>query len=146
MSTVRTLLDKIKQGGVYSIPPDAPVMKALELMAEKQIGALLVMDGEECVGIFTERDYARKGEVQGRSAGKTAVRALMTPEPIHSVSSFTQLEECLATMDNYKIRHLPVREDGKIVGMISIRDVVHGIVEHQIFLEQQFRSYITGQT
>lgn len=145
MSVVRALLDNIKQEGkIHNISPDASVLEALQLMAKEQIGALLVMEDGDCIGIFTERDYARKGELQERAAKSTNIREVMTGEPLHTVSPLTTLEECLAVMDSHHVRHLPVKDGAKVVGIISIRDVVHGVVDYQIFLMQQFQNYIGG--
>lgn len=147
MSTVRSLLKTIGQKEVLSIEPRAGVLDAIRKMRDHKIGALLVMEKGDFQGIVTERDYAWKVELDGRSAHETPVREIMTPASyVHTVTPFTTLEECLALMNSYHIRHLPVVENGKVVGIISIRDVVQGIVEHQIFLLQQFQGYISGRT
>lgn len=146
MSTVRSLLDDIKQSGVFNIAPDSTVFDAIKSMQDNEVGALLVMEGDEFVGIVTERDYTWKVELEERTAKNTLVNQIMTPDSAEfsKVSPFTSLEECLALMDEHKIRHLPVMEDGKVVGIISIRDVVHGFVLHQTFLAQQFLEWMSG--
>lgn len=146
MSTVRKLLQDVSQS-LISIHPGATVFTALEVMNDHDIGALLVIAGNQLVGILTERDHARKVALRGRVPRSTFVDEIMTQvEDVHSVTPFTSLEECLAKMDNYKVRHLPVIEEGDVVGIISIRDVVHGIVKQQIFLLEQFENYMSGST
>ena len=142
MSTVRELLQG-KGGQVWSIAPNASVYRALELMAEKNIGALMVMEAGKLVGIVTERDYARKVSLQGRSSKTTAVDELMTPlvyyvEPGHTV------EHCMALMTTKRIRHLPAMENGEVVGIISIGDVVKAIITEQAITIKQLEQYITG--
>lgn len=133
MATVNQMLMS-KSSEVYSIPPDATVLDALRLMAEKDIGALLVMDGDELSGIFSERDYARKIALQGKSSRTTPIWSVMTDEVI-CVSPDQTADKCMAIMTDKHIRHLPVIDDGRVVGIISIGDVVKSIMtEQQVFI------------
>jgi CBS domain-containing protein len=129
MKTVKTIL-QTKDTGVLSIAPDATVLAAITLMSEKNIGALPVLDGAKLVGILSERDYARKVILKGRSSDDTLVRDIMT-EHVLSVSLENTHEECMALMSAKHLRHLPVLEDGKIIGVISIGDVVKAIISEQ---------------
>lgn len=122
MGTVKEVL-KTKGRHVFSIPPDAPVLKALELMARKDVGALLVMRGEYLLGVFSERDYARKVVATGQTSLGTPVRSMMT-DWVYAVGPDEDLETCLALMNDCHIRHLPVVEGKKVVGVISIGDLV----------------------
>lgn len=145
--TVRAMLAEKKQQKLLQVSPDTSVIIALDTMREAKVGALLVMEGEHFAGIFTERDYAWKVELETKTAARTTVAEIMTPaEKVVSCSQFTTLEEALIRMDDHHIRHLPVIEDGKVLGMISIRDVMHGITRHQIFLAQQFSGSTGGRT
>ena len=118
---VKKLLAK-KGHDVYSVSPDTSVFDALKLMAEKEIGALLVLEGENLVGIMSERDYARKVILKGKASKETAVRDIMTSKVIH-VSPDAKLEKCLGLMTKNRFRHLPVLEKDRLVGIISIEDV-----------------------
>ena len=118
---VKKLLAK-KGYDVYSVSPDATVFDALKLMAEKEIGALVVLEGEKLVGIMSERDYARKVILKGKASKDTAVREIMTSEVIH-VSPDAKVEKCLGLMTKNRFRHLPVLEKDRLVGIISIEDV-----------------------
>ncbi len=129
---------------VWSIHPDATVYEALQLMAEKDIGALLVMDGENLVGIFSERDYARKVILVGKTSRETQVREIMTKKVIY-VHPQQALEECMAIMTNKHVRHLPVLQDEAVVGVISIGDVVKAIISNQEFVIEQLENYISGE-
>jgi CBS domain-containing protein len=129
---------------VWSISPDAPVFDALELMAEKDIGALLVLENENLVGIISERDYARKVILKGKSSINTPVREIMTSKVITIHKEHT-IESCMELMTNHRIRHLPVYEGNKLIGMISIGDVVKAIISQQEFLIEQMEQYITGR-
>lgn len=140
--TVARLLEA-KGPGVWSIRPDATVYEALEMLAEKGIGALLVIEGDELVGILSERDYARRVILRGKESRSTAVREIMT-EHVHTVGKDTTTGECMEMMTNQRIRHLPVVEGGSVVGLVSIGDVVRSVIEEQRFLIQQLESYITG--
>lgn len=142
MSTVKELLQG-KGGQIWSIAPNASVYRALELMAEKNIGALLVMEAGKLVGIVTERDYARKVILQGRSSKTTAVDELMTPL-VYYVGPDHTVEECMALMTTKRIRHLPAMEKGTVVGIVSIGDVVKAIITEQAITIKQLEQYITG--
>ncbi len=142
MTTVRSLL-QIKGHDIWGIAPDKTVFEALELMAEKDVGALLVLEGDELVGIFSERDYARKVILQGKSSRDTPVRDIMTTR-VYYVRADQSIETCMALMTERRIRHLPVFEDDRLIGVISIGDVVKAIIAHQEFLIEQLENYITG--
>jgi CBS domain-containing protein len=129
MKTVKTIL-QTKDTGILSIAPGATVLAAITLMSEKNIGALPVLDGEKLVGILSERDYARKVILKGRSSDDTLVRDIMT-EHVLSVSLENTHEECMALMSAKHLRHLPVLENGQIIGVISIGDVVKAIISEQ---------------
>ncbi|RME49009.1 MAG: CBS domain-containing protein [Chloroflexi bacterium] len=143
MKSVRQLLEA-KGYDVWSIAPDASVYDALKLMAEKDVGALLVMEGEKLVGIISERDYARKVILKGKSSMQTPVREIMTSKVI-SVRPESTIGECMALMTDKRIRHLPVLEGDQVVGVISIGDVVKTIISEQEFLIQQLENYIVGR-
>lgn len=143
MQTVRGLLrDKGKQ--VYSAAPDASVHEALAAMAEKSVGALVVLTSTgELAGIISERDYARKVELLGKTARETRVREIMT-ERVVCVRPDQTVEECMALMTNKRIRHLPVLEGNQVAGLISIGDVVKAIISEQEFVIEQLEHYISG--
>ena len=143
MTTVRDLL-RIKGNEVWSIAPDASVYEALTLMAEKDIGALLVLDGGQLAGILSERDYARKIVLKGKASRETAVREIMTGKVMWTRPEQT-IEECMALMTNKRIRHLPVLDEGRLIGVISIGDVVKSIISEQEFMIEQLENYITGK-
>ena len=140
MKSVAQLL-KLKGGGVYSISPDASVFDCVKLMADKGIGAVLVMEGAQLLGMLSERDYARKVVLQGKSSSNTQVRDIMTTEVL-CVSPKETNEECMALMTEKRIRHLPVLDCGVVVGIISIGDLVKDIIAEQQQLIQQLESYI----
>jgi CBS domain-containing protein len=141
MSTkVRTLLGAPKRP-VMTISPDSTVYEALHLLAEKDIGALIVTEGDNVVGIFSERDYARKVILDERCSRDTAVREIMSTRVLH-VSPEQTLEECMALMTAKRFRHLPVVEHGRLVGVVSIGDAVKSIISEQEFLIDQLESYI----
>lgn len=127
---------------VYSVGPETTVFNAIELMCEKNIGGLLIMDNEKLLGIFTERDYARKLILKGKSSKEAKIVELMTPDVV-TVTLHTHINECMAIMSARRIRHLPVVEEGKVVGMISIGDVVKHIIEEQNDIIEHLESYIT---
>ena len=129
MGTVRQLLET-KSPEVYSIPPDSPVIEAIRLMAERRIGALLVMEGPRLAGIMSERDYARKVVLQGRSSKDTPVRDIMTAEVI-SVGPQDTTEHCMQLVTDGRIRHLPVLEGGQVIGVVSIGDLVKAVIAEQ---------------
>ena len=140
MTTVRHLLDR-KGRAVYSIGPEDPVLEAIQLMADHHIGALLVMKGDELVGILSERDYARKVILLGRSSSETPVWQIMS-SPVHTVSLDHTLEDCMRWVTEKRIRHLPVVEGGHVVGVISIGDLVKAVIEDQQHTIEQLESYI----
>jgi CBS domain-containing protein len=142
MKLVRNILDA-KGKEIWSVTPDNSVLEAIKMMAEKGVGALLVMDGESLAGIVSERDYARKVILMGRSSENTPVRDIMTAEVI-CADPQQSVEECMALMTSNRIRHLPVRRDEKIVGVLSIGDLVKAIIEEQHFTIKQLEMYITG--
>lgn len=142
MGKVRNIL-QAKGNSTISVSPDTNVFSALELMFERNIGALLVIDKDKFIGIFTERDYARKVILKGKSSKEIPVREIMTENP-PSVSSDTTIEECMWLMTNKFIRHLPVIDNGKLVGLISIGDVVKYIIDEQKFIIGNLENYITG--
>ncbi len=142
MTTVRHILQD-KGNDVWSISPDALVFDALKVMADKNVGALVVMDGNNVAGIFSERDYARKVILKGKSSHETAVREIMTPDVI-SVSPSQSIEECMAIMTSKHIRHLPVLEGNKLVGLISIGDVVKAVISEQEQTIRHLENYIKG--
>ena len=128
---------------VYSVSPDDTVYDALTLMAEKNIGAVLVLGGGEIKGIFSERDYARRGILQGHHSRETAVRELMTPDVIF-VEPGTTVDGCMALMTDKRIRHLPVMEEGRLVGVVSIGDIVRAVVEEQQFTIRTLERYVAS--
>ena len=129
---------------IYRLSPDAPVLEAIRLMADKSIGALLVMEGDQLLGILSERDYARKVILMGRSSKDPPVSAIMTPAPLVTVSSNSRTKECMRLMTDRRIRHLPVVDDGKVVGMLSIGDLVRSIIEGLEGEVEQLKQYIAG--
>jgi CBS domain-containing protein len=142
MKTVSMLL-RAKGPEVLSIVPDAPVFDALALMAERNVGALLVMEAGRLVGIFSERDYARKVILKGKTSRETPVREIMSSHVV-SIRPEQTIAECMALMTERRIRHLPVLEGDGLVGIISIGDVVKAIITEQEFVIEQLQSYITG--
>ena len=125
--TAKQLLDMKKQAGFFSVSANSTVKVALEVLSEKNIGAVLVMEGTKLVGIFSERDYARKGELQGRAAGSTAVREVMTSN-IVSVTPDQTVEQCRRIMGERRIRHLPVLDGEKVIGVLSSKDILDEII------------------
>jgi CBS domain-containing protein len=144
MKKVAQILRSKSDPTVYSVVPTASMFDALTLMAEKNIGALLIMEGETIVGMLSERDYARKVVLMGRSSKETPVRDVMT-RPVLYVGPQQSTEECMALMTEKRLRHLPVLEDGKVIGLISIGDLVKDIISEQIFVIEQLQYYISGQ-
>jgi CBS domain-containing protein len=140
MKTVQQLLEA-KHGRVVSVPPDTSVLDALRLMADKEIGAVLVLNGEHLVGVFSERDYARKVVLQGKASKDTPVREIMTDKVV-CVRPTQTIEDCMGLMTDKRIRHLPVLENKKVVGIISIGDVVKEMLSEQEFVIKQLESYI----
>ena len=142
MSTVAQLLQE-KGHAVWTVAPDAMVYDALSLMAEKNVGALVVVEGARVVGILSERDYARKVILKGRFSKDTQVREIMS-DKVYFVRSAQTVEECMALMTAEHIRHLPVLEDDQLVGIVSIGDVVKATISEKEFLIAQLENYITG--
>jgi len=143
MKSIRHCLNT-KGNQIWSINPDASVFDALRLMAEKDIGALLVLEDGELVGIFSERDYARKIILQGKSSRNTVVREIMTRRVL-CVDVAQSIEDCMFLMTEKKVRHLPVLENNRLIGVISIGDVVKEIIAEQEFVIEQLENYITGE-
>jgi len=142
MDTVRHLLQE-KGHQYHAIAPDAMVYEALRLMSEKEIGALLVLERGRLVGIISERDYARKVILKGKSSLDTPVREVMTGKVVF-VRPENTLEECMALMTDKRVRHLPVLEGDQIQGVISIGDLVKATIAHKDFVIRQLENYITG--
>ncbi|MFQ5401007.1 MAG: CBS domain-containing protein [Anaerolineae bacterium] len=142
MILIRQLLER-KGYHVWSTSPDASVYEALQLLAEKNIGALVVLQDEKLVGIVSERDYARKVVLHGKTSMKTPVRKIMTEEVI-TIDTGTTVEEAMTLMTEKRIRHLPVVEGEKIIGVVSIGDLVKAIIAVQEFTIDQLERYITG--
>ncbi|WP_275096601.1 CBS domain-containing protein [Sedimenticola hydrogenitrophicus] len=132
-----------KDGQIWSITPDATVYEALVLMDQKDIGALLVMQGHKLIGILSERDYARKIIIKGKSSKETLVREVMTTEVCY-VDKKTNMDECLAIMTEKHIRHLPVMENNRLIGLVSIGDVVKSIISEQEIVIDDLYNYING--
>jgi CBS domain-containing protein len=142
MAHIRDIL-KSKKAGVISITPDTIVYHALERMVEENISALPVTVGENLVGIFTEKDYARKVILKGKSSKKAAIQEIMTPNPF-TISPDTTIDECMRLMTDKRVRHLPVMEEEKLIGIISIGDVVKFIIDEQKHIIENLEHYITG--
>jgi CBS domain-containing protein len=142
MKLVKHLLDS-KGHDVISVAPDLSVFDAIKLMADKLVGSLIVMDGEQLRGIVTERDYARKVIIKGRSSESTRVSEIMSTDVLTTSSSQT-VNQCMELMTERRIRHLPVMEDNRVIGMISIGDLVQAIIADQQEAIQQLESYISG--
>jgi CBS domain-containing protein len=142
MRTASQLLAS-KSAEIISIGPDAPVFEAIRLMAERGVGALLVMDGPRLVGILSERDYARKVVLQGRSSKDTPVRDIMTAE-VKTVAPGDGIGHCMALVTNSRIRHLPVVQQGEVVGVLSIGDLVKAVIEAQQQDIEQLQRYIAS--
>ena len=142
MKTVEDLL-KVKGRDIWSVAADNRVYEALQLMAEKEIGALLVLEEGRLIGIVSERDYARKVELEGKCATDTLVHEIMTTRVAYVRPDYT-VEECMALMTDKRIRHLPVLDGDRLVGVISIGDVVKAVISEQQFQIQQLENYITG--
>jgi CBS domain-containing protein len=142
MKTVRQVL-RNKGYTVQTIPPEAPVFEALQRMADEDVGALVVVKDGEVVGIFSERDYARKVVLEGRSSRETPVQDIMSRSVV-CVSSEQRMESCMELMTEEHVRHLPVLEDQQLAGVISIGDVVKAIIEDQEFTIEELEHYIRG--
>jgi CBS domain-containing protein len=143
MITVKQILDE-KGYKVWTVPPDAKVIDALQMMADRGVGALIVFENDDIIGIMSERDYARKIVLMGRHSQDTAVRDIMSSQ-IYGVHLDTTAEECMALMTDKHIRHLPVCKDEKLVGLISIGDVVKTIMTQQKVTIENLENYIMGK-
>ena len=143
MKTVAQLL-RTKGQQVLTVAPDVSVFDALGVMAEKNVGALLVVEERRLVGVFSERDYARKVILKGKASRDIAVREIMT-SPVLYVRPEQTIEDCMALMTDKRVRHLPVLEDERLVGVISIGDVVKAIIAEQEFMIEQLQNYISGR-
>ena len=143
MKTVTQLL-RAKGHEILSVSPEASVFEALKVMAAKNVGALLVVEGERLVGVFSERDYARKVILKGKASKEIPVREIMTSHVLY-VRPEQTIEDCMALMTDKHVRHLPVLEGERLVGVISIGDVVKAIIAEQEFIIEQLQNYITGR-
>jgi CBS domain-containing protein len=143
MTTVQRLLQN-KGDAVWSIPPNASVFEAVQLMADKRVGALMVVDRNELVGVISERDYAREIVLKDRASRDTPVSAIMTQRVLY-VRPQQTLEECMALMTEKNLRHLPVLDDGRLIGVISMRDVVKDLIAEKEFLIEQLENYISDR-
>jgi CBS domain-containing protein len=132
-----------KGASVWSIGPEATVFEAIQLMAEKNIGALLVTDKNRLIGILSERDYTRKVALRGKSSKQTAVKEILSGQVIHVSPSHT-VEECMRLMTDHRVRHLPVLDKDRILGVVSIGDLVNWIISAQSTTIHQLQTYITG--
>ena len=142
MKTIEPLLE-LKGYDIWSISPDASVYEAVELMADKAIGALLVLESGELVGIISERDCTRRLILKERAPKDTLVREIMTSSVI-TVRPDQTVEECMALVTAKRVRHLPVLADGQLIGIVSIGDLVKDIISEQVFMIQQLENYIKG--
>lgn len=142
MYTVREILQN-KDSQLWTIEASASVFEALEMMAEKNIGSLLVMENDKLQGIFSERDYARGIVLKGKTSRLTAVSDLMTKDVVY-VAADDRLKECMALMTSKRVRHLPVYQDGELIGILSIGDLVKQIISDQEFTIRELEKYITG--
>jgi len=140
-TTVNQLLNA-KHSDIYSVRPDSLVIDAIRMMNEKEVGALLVMEDENLVGILSERDYTRKVILNNRSSSETHVSEIMTSD-LKTVNSSQTIDECMVIMSHNHIRHLPVVDDDKTVGVLSIMDVVKNIISEKEFIIEQLEHYIT---
>jgi len=140
--TIGDILE-VKGNQAWSVSPGATVLEAIQTMAEKNVGALLVTDGEKLVGIISERDYTRKVALKGKASRDTAVREILSEDVVHVTPAHT-VEECMRLMTDRRIRHLPVLREGKIAGVVSIGDLVNAIISNQSTTIQQLQTYISG--
>lgn len=141
MKTARQLLQEKSRQGIFSVPPNSTVYQALQLMAEKDIGAVLVMEGDKLMGIFSERDYARKVVLQGKTSAGTPISDIMTKRVIFAKPSHT-VDQCMAIMSEKRFRHLPVMEGDTVLGVLSITDLVREQIAEQQFMIEQLELYI----
>ena len=143
MTTVRKLLEAKETAANFSVESTDTVLTALKLMSEAHIGAVLVTEGGKIVGIYTERDYLYKGELEGRAAKETKIKEVMTSKMI-TVSKDTTVNQCMALMKQYRIRHLPVVENDQLVGLVSMRDVMVAAIETRESEIRGLENYIMG--
>ena len=143
---MRSVKDILQEKGteVYAISPDATVYEALQLMADKNVGALMVMEGDTAVGLISERDYARKIVLKGRFSKDVPVREIMTADVIR-VGPDDDVEYCMELMTDKRVRHLPVFKNDQLIGIISIGDLVNTIIEHKEEIIEQLENYIKGK-
>ena len=144
MKTVKEIL-QVKGYDTWSVAPDVPVYDALKLMADKNVGAVLVIDAGNLVGIMSERDYARKVILKGKSSKEIPVREIMT-EKVLCVRPDQTVKECMTLMTDKRVRHLPILEDDRLIGVISIGDVVNSIISEQEYVIERLGAYIWGGT
>jgi CBS domain-containing protein len=142
MPTAHDIL-RFKGSTLHCVRPDDTVLAALGVMAEHDIGAVLVLDGDELAGILTERDYARKVALVGRTSKDSPVSAIMTAEVV-CVPPNRSIEDCMALMTERRVRHLPVVENGQVIGLVSIGDLVKATIDEQEFTINQLKNYIAG--
>ncbi|WP_269531277.1 CBS domain-containing protein [Chitinimonas sp. BJYL2] len=143
MKTAGQLLQEKQRQGIFAVAPSATVYQALQLMAEKDIGAVLVMDGNKLEGIFSERDYARKVVLQGKTSAGTPITDIMTKRVMFAKPSYT-VDHCMAIMSEKRFRHLPVMDGNTVLGVLSITDLVREQIAEQQFLIEQLEHYIHG--
>lgn len=143
MKNAKQLLQEKLRPGIFAVPPDATVFQALQLMAEKDIGALLVMENDILLGIFSERDYARKVVLQGKTSAATPIRDIMTAKVVFAKPE-SSIDECMALMSERRIRHLPVMAGTSVIGVLSITDLVRAQIAEQQFMIEQLEHYIHG--
>ena len=144
MTTVADILKSKADPAVHTIGPEASVFEAVQSMAQKNIGALLIVEHDQVVGMITERDYARKIVLMARASRETKLRDIMT-RPVMYVRPQHTSEECMALMTENRLRHLPVLEEGQLIGLISIGDLVKDIISEQKFIIEQLEHYISGE-
>lgn len=143
MTTVQKILDEKAEAKIYTVPSTATVFEALQVMCEGNTGAVLVTENEKIVGIFTERDYAREGEVKGRVARETTVADVMTEQMV-LIKPETTLDECVELMGKYHVRHLPIVEKERVVGIVSIRRLAESLLEQKQGTIIELENYILG--
>ena len=144
MKTVAELLQTKQDRGVIKLRPEQSVLEAIKVLAAEDVGAAVVLTGDRLAGMFSERDYTRKIVLKGRSSDTTRVEEVMTPNVV-VVTGRTKARECMQLMTEKNIRHLPVVDEGRVVGMVSIRDIVSDIIADQDFTIEQLEHYISGQ-
>lgn len=143
MTTVRKILDEKAEAKIYTVPSTATVFDALQVMCEGNIGAVLVTEDEKIIGIFTERDYAREGEVKGRVAKATIITDVMTKQMV-LIKPETTLDECVELMGRYHVRHLPIVEKERVVGIVSVRRLAESLLQEKQGTIVELENYILG--